>query len=110
MDTSSVAVAVAERFGLGEPLGALRAVRGGGSHLMWRLRTSFRVHEWCDGRQPTLVTPVGADWVGGMLARLHRLPVGLDPADANRHETYGVEHWRTWLDECCDDVPRAFIE
>ena len=173
MDVSPIAVAVAQHFDLGEPLAPLRAVEGGRSHLMWRLRTtagdwavkqlnrsreqwwsedyliavqieqcaleqalpmprpraplvpalplladievggtlvSFRVHEWLDVRPSTTPFPVDARWVGETLARLHRLPVDLDPADANQYETYGAEDWCVWLDESPEDVPRAFID
>jgi Ser/Thr protein kinase RdoA (MazF antagonist) len=41
---AAAAAGVARTFGLGEPIGDLRPVGGGGSHLMWRLRTT--TGEW----------------------------------------------------------------
>lgn len=72
--------------------------------------TSFRVHEWLDGRHPTHADPVDPRWVGETLARLHRLPVALDPAGANRYEPYGAQDWRIWLEQSPDDVPSAFLD
>jgi Ser/Thr protein kinase RdoA (MazF antagonist) len=70
---------------------------------------SVRVHEWCAGQVLADADPDVLRWVGGTLAALHALPVGLDVADAVVYEPHEPREWRQWLADAPDDVPAGFL-